>query len=87
MLSKTEGKLLSEATRIMNGITTRELENYANSLKWMSFGLDGQGPAKLNVLNELETSHLENILVMNSHALNPVYVKTILHILKTRKVL
>jgi hypothetical protein len=87
MLSKQEGAVLAKYTNVINEMTADELDGLAVELKWISFGLDGQGPAKINSLKDLETSHLENILVMCSHALTPVYAKTILHILKARKVL
>lgn len=59
------------------------LANVRSELTWGTYGKDADKPLKLRFLNDLETSHLENILITERH-IKPVYSLVILDILKER---
>lgn len=50
---------------------------------WGSYGLSGRDALKYRPLIELDTNHLENILITQPQ-ITPAYRATILHILKSR---
>lgn len=74
---------LAGITDRLNAMSESELNQLLDDTLWTSYGRDGKGPAKNRPLRELDTDHLENILVTQSHV--PFVVrKSILHLLKQR---
>jgi hypothetical protein len=74
---------LNKFTTNINSLNTEQLDGFAKSLQWGTFGPAGTEPMKQKTLIDLSTDHLENILVTQSH-ISAVYRKVILHIIKSR---
>lgn len=83
------GRALAGLTKELREITTDMLNALAGRLKWGTYGASGLESLKVKILNDLDTNHLENILITQ---LNPImdsdmlmlYRRVILHILKKR---
>ena len=82
-MTPTEGMALTELTKQLNSYTQKELDDASKRLQWGTFGPDGQRPMQVRYLNDLDTDHLENIMVTQPQ-ITPIYKKVILHILKLR---
>lgn len=86
VLSAEDAEFLTQATRRLERLTEDELERLANFLPWGTYGRDGRQVLKFKTLNSLETSHLENILITQTHVQNvtPIFAKVILYLLRKR---
>jgi len=60
-----------------------ELETAIRTLRWGTYGIEGKGPLVVKLVVDLDTAHLENILIYMKHQ-PPLYNKVILAILKER---
>lgn len=78
-----DGIGLADITRRLSELTADELNTILDHVLWTSYGLDGKGPAIQRPLRALDTDHLENILVTQTHTAFEVR-KAILHVLKQR---
>ena len=83
LMTKEEGRILTEYTRQVNEIKPFQFERFANELKWGTYGPDGQGELKIKSLNELDTNHLENIIITQGQAPD-IYKATIIYLIKKR---
>lgn len=80
-----EYNVLAALTRASNCYSPEELQRFAETIPWRSTYRDENGDlqTKDRFLNELTTSHLENIIVTQKH-IDVILSRVILHILKTR---
>lgn len=60
-----------------------QVVNETEQLKWGTYGPEGRGPLRMVYLIDLDTDHLENILITQPHISNR-YAAAILQILKCR---
>lgn len=74
---------LKALTDKLNALTDEQLDNAARNIRWGSYGYETLTPLKVRYLVDLDTDHLENILVTQDH-IGPVYRKVIFHLLKKR---
>jgi hypothetical protein len=74
---------LATLTEDLSQLNSECLDYLAGSLEWRTYGKDGKGEGVIKALNDLDTDHLENILITQRH-IHVIYSKTILHILKRR---
>lgn len=65
-------------------VTNEDIECAKQELQWGSLGKDGKGPMAIKLLTELDTDHLENIIIFIKYQ-PPLYNKVILSILKDRR--
>lgn len=82
-MNEADRKILSNITNDINTLTDDQLEKLSHELEWRSFGIGEVREMKLRPLVELETSHLENILITQRHIAFQTS-KVILYILKKR---
>ena len=82
-MTPTAGKTLAAITDAVNSITPSRLDELAATMPWGSFGSDGIRPREVRYLSDLDTDHLENILVTQKH-IDFIYSKVILHLIKKR---
>ena len=61
----------------------RAIPNYLGAFEWGSHGRNGDEPLKQRKLVEMDTDHLEAVLITQSQ-ISPAYRAAILHILKGR---
>ena len=74
---------LARATGDLDQLNTECLDQLARELPWGTYGPNGDQERTVKILNDLDTDHLENILI-TQRQIHVVYSKTILHILKRR---
>jgi len=77
------GDKLAEITKAINTVSDDEVIEFSKKLKWGTYGPNGDQPVKIRYLYDLDTEHLENILVTQGH-IGPIYIRTILVLLKHR---
>lgn len=82
-MTKEQGAQLALFTARYNSLTDKELQTCAECLQWGTYGPNGDKPMKVRYLNDLNTDHLQNILVTQSH-ISSLYRKVILWLLKKR---
>lgn len=75
-------KFLSKITNDIRSYPDEELDKYSILLKWTSYDESGK-ERKMKSLCELDTEHLENILITQRH-ISLIYSRVILYILKKR---
>jgi hypothetical protein len=74
---------LSEMNRMFGcNVSEEGLDHYEQTMIWGSYGKSGKEKLKYNFLCDLETSHLENILIFC--VCPAIYRKVILRLLKKR---
>lgn len=64
-------------------LTEEQMEEAIGEITWGTYGPDGKQPCKYIPLKDLDTEHLENILIFMSHP-RPVMKKLLLYVLKKR---
>jgi hypothetical protein len=74
---------LARATGDLSQLTTECLDQLARELPWGTYGKNGDQDRVVKFLGDLDTDHLENILI-TQRQIHVIYSKTILHILKRR---
>ena len=82
-LSHDDAVYLTGTTRELNRLSDTELECAARTLRWGTYGPTGTDRLSIKYLNDLDTDHLENILV-TQYEITELYRKVILYILKRR---
>lgn len=82
-MTSTEGIALTELTKQLNSITPEQCDAYAKRLRWGTFGPTGLRPMEVRYLIDLDTDHLQNIL-MTQDSCPYLYRRVIIHILKNR---
>jgi len=82
-MTTNDGIRLANITQRLSELTADELNTILDHVMWTSYGLDGKGPATQRPLRALDTDHLENILVTQSHTAFEVR-KAIIFLLKQR---
>jgi hypothetical protein len=63
-------------------LSDKDLEKLSNETRWGSFGVSGKDPIKYTLMCNLETDHIENILMYCRTT--PLIKKILLFILKKR---
>ena len=82
-MTPNAGKALASLTDAVNSISPSRLDELASTMPWGTFGPDGIRPMEVRYLSDLDTDHLENILVTQKH-IDFIYSKVILHLIKKR---
>jgi hypothetical protein len=77
------GPKLAEVTKAINTVPDSEVIEFSKTLKWGTYGPNGDQAVKVRYIYDLDTEHLENILVTQPH-IGPVRARTILVLLKHR---
>lgn len=82
-MTSADGKILTAITAEVNSVSSEQLDELSTTMRWGTFGPTGNKPMQIRFLNDLETDHLENILVTQKH-IDYMYSKVILHLIKKR---
>ena len=82
-MTPTAGKTLAAITDAVNSITPSRLDELASLTRWGTYGPTGDKPMQARFLSDLDTDHLENILVTQKH-IDFMCSKIILHLIKKR---
>ena len=83
-MTPLEATALTELTRQLRSISDEKLDVLAKTLKWGTYGPNGDGELKVKSFSELDTEHLENIVI--TQPITELQIRVILHILKKRYV-
>lgn len=83
-MTPAEAKLLGEITATLENLTVDQLDALSKKLNWGTFGRSGTEPLVFKTLCELDTDHIENIIITQGHTISPIYAKVMLFMLKNR---
>lgn len=75
--------LLAVCTKALNDLTPKRLEEMSHEMPWRTFGPNSDQPCKVRYLADLETDHLQNILVTQKH-ISMMYSKVIMYLIEKR---
>lgn len=81
-MTPIESTALNNLTRQIRSISDETLDEIANSRVWGTYGPDGKSELTWKKWSELDTEHIENILI--TQPVNELQVRVFLHILKKR---
>lgn len=85
-MTPEEGRDLTILTNALNSFTRKELIQLSEEYLWGTFGPNGDQPIQAKRLCDLDTDHLKNILITQTHT-TMLYRKVILFLLEERNII
>jgi hypothetical protein len=82
-LTQQDAENLTALTNSVAVLDNAQLSVLSTTLRWGTYGPEGKRPLAVRYLADLDTDHLENILI-TQRQISVLYSKTIIFILKQR---